>query len=428
LVKMQVFRAQRVFRGLSRFSSTQRLSKYETEEFFTYPRNVEGDDPIVNWSLQESGVTNAGLAFHNAPVSKLLKRLGVRDSKYPIELNNLKVKAAGTAFEAGDNMDHDEFEENLSRVQHYLSEGQDMFVEDLAVGSHPDFRLGVRVVTRRPDIALAAKSVLFSVPPRAIKLNAGRKGWNLGPRHRETVEENMLWDGKQYVDLDNSTAKQGQRPIVVLLGHTAKSLGEEHIATQFVEFQDEIVGATIVASESVSLASLFSAIGNAGAVILNSDTHNEAVAVPATTFLKNGKSYVVVNANEAVITAAVAAGAVVYGSHFQTLTAHGVSALLSGAITEQAAVPTPTLDAATSTAVSLKTKGGFFTGLQPDNLTFPASKVIIFDASGKVDATKGKETLADLSDVKKEVTISKVLANGSVSVATTPAQVPSLFV
>jgi uncharacterized protein YlzI (FlbEa/FlbD family) len=412
---------------LSRLSSTQRLAKYETEEFFTYPRNVEGDDPIVNWSLQESGVTNAGLAYHNASVSKLLNRLGVKDAKTPIELNNLNVKAAGIAFEAGDNMDHDEFGENLSQVQNYLSEGQEMFVEDLAVGSHPDFRLGVRVVTRRPDIALAAKSVLFPVPPRPIKLNAGCKGWNLGPRHRETVEENMFWDGKQYIDIDNSSPKQGQRPIVVLLGHTAKSLGEDHIATQFVEFQGEIVGATIVASESVSMASLFLTIGNAGAVIINS-AHNDAVAVPATTFLKNGKSFVVVNANEAVISAAVAAGANVYGAHFQTLSARGVSALLSGAITEQAAVATPTLDAATSTAVSLKAKGAFFTGLQPDNLTFPASKIIIFDAAGKVDAIKGKETLVEMSDAKKEAVISKLLANAGVSVATTPAQVPSLFV
>lgn len=127
-----------------------------------YPRNVEGDDPTVNWSLLESGVTNAGLAFHNSPVSKLIKRLGIKDAKNPIEIANLKVKSAGTFFEAGDNLDHDEFGENLSQVQNYLSEGQDMFVEDLAVGSHPDFRLGVRVVTRRPDIALVAKSVLVS--------------------------------------------------------------------------------------------------------------------------------------------------------------------------------------------------------------------------------------------------------------------------
>lgn len=125
-----------------------------------YPRNVDGDEPSVNWSLLESGVANGGLAFHNSPVSKLLKKIGVKDVKGAIDISNLNVKATGKLLEAGDNLDHDEFGENLSQVQNYLSEGQDMFVEDLAVGSHPDYRLGVRVVTRRPEIALAAKSVL----------------------------------------------------------------------------------------------------------------------------------------------------------------------------------------------------------------------------------------------------------------------------
>lgn len=377
---------------------------------------------MVNWSLVESGVTNAGLAFRNSPVSKLLKKLGIKEAKSTVEVPNLKVKASGTLFEAGDNMEHDEFLSNLDEVRGYLSEGQDMYVEDLAIGSHPNHRLGVRVVTRRPEIALVAKSVLFPVPSRPIKLNAGRKGWNLGPRYRESLED-LFWDGKQYVDIDNSTPKQGERPIVVLLGRTAKSLGQEHVATQFVEFQGEIVGATIVASESVSVSTLVSAIGNAGAVIGNSDPHNDAVTLPAATFVKNGKSYVVVNADEEVVSAATAAGAMVYGTHFQTLSDRGVAAMLAGGVTEKAALANASAD-----VLSLKTNGGFLTGLQPDNLTFPASKIIVYDAAGKTDASKGKEALVDLSDVKKEATISKLLANAGVAVASKASQVPALFV
>ncbi len=124
---------------------------------------------MVNWSLVESGVTNAGLAFRNSPVSKLLKKLGIKEAKSTVEVPNLKVKASGTLFEAGDNMEHDEFLSNLDEVRGYLSEGQDMYVEDLAIGSHPNHRLGVRVVTRRPEIALVAKSVLVRVV-HAIRL------------------------------------------------------------------------------------------------------------------------------------------------------------------------------------------------------------------------------------------------------------------
>lgn len=168
LVSYYLLLAQQVFRGLARFSTKvskakKIYAKGETDEFFVFPANVEGDDPMVNWNLAEDGVTNAGLAFRNTPIEKLLKRAGIKDTKNPIEIASLKVKTGSKLFESGDNLDHDEFGENLKQVQNYLSEGVDMFVEDLAVGSHPDFRLGVRVVTRQPEIALAARSVLVSL-------------------------------------------------------------------------------------------------------------------------------------------------------------------------------------------------------------------------------------------------------------------------
>mmetsp|Transcript_36518 Transcript_36518/g.27086 ORF Transcript_36518/g.27086 Transcript_36518/m.27086 type:complete len:427 (+) Transcript_36518:82-1362(+) len=426
---MLVYRAQRLYRGLSRFSSSRgALSSHESEEFFVYPRNIEGDNATVNWSLLESGVTNAGLAFHNYSIPKLLKRVGVKDAGKSFDVATLKVKGSGALLEAGDNLDHDEFGDNLSVVQNSLSAGQDMFVDDLSVGSHANLRLGVRVVSRKPEVSLAARSMLFPLPEQPIRLRAARKGWNLGSDYKESVEEDCFWDGKQYVDIPNNVPRQGHRPIIVLLGDVRKSIGDQNVGTQFLQFRDEIVGATIVASDNVPVSTLFQAVGTAASVIINNDVSLNSVVLPAATFVKNGKSYVVVNATEEVITAAVASGAQLYGTHFQILSNKGVASLLNGGVSEKAPLNNSHLDSESTTAISLKGKEGFVTGLQPDNLTFPASKIILFDQSGKTDATKLKDTLVELSDVKKEVVVTQLLENVGGSIATSAAQVTALLV
>lgn len=267
----------------------------------------------------------------------------------------------------------------------------------------------------------------FKVPPRPIKRNAGRKGWNFDGRYRPSVDENAFWDGKQYVDIPETEAKQGVRPIVVLIGQTGSTLANEHIATQFVEFKSEIVGATIVAGENASVSSLLQAIGNAGSVILNNDPANGVVALPSATFVKNGKSFVVVNATEEVISAGVASGATLYSAHYTALSNRGVASVLAGGITQKAALA-PAPEALVSVAAG--GKAAFFTGLAPDNLTFPASKVIVFDENGaaKTTAETAKDLLVELSDVKKEVALGALLQQSGVVVATKAAQVPALFV
>lgn len=149
----------------SRYLSTvpQIKGKYDNDEWMIFPRKIDGNDINVNWSLVESGVTNVGLAFRNAPTSRLLKKIGVKDGATGIvDLAKLKVGSAGKLLEAGDNVTHSQFEDHLSIAQDYLSNGQDLFVEDAAIGSHPSFRLGVRVITHSPEVALAYRSLLVS--------------------------------------------------------------------------------------------------------------------------------------------------------------------------------------------------------------------------------------------------------------------------
>jgi hypothetical protein len=403
----------------SRYLSTipQIKGKYDNDEWMILPRKIEGNDINVNWSLVESGVTNVGLAFRNAPTSRLLKKIGIKDGAAGIiDLAKLKVGSAGKLLEAGDNLTHSQFEDHLSIVQDYLSNGQDLFVEDAAIGSHPSFRLGVRVITHSAEVALAYRSLLFAIPPQKVNQHAGRKGWNLHPRW-EDHESFMKWDGEKYVDTETKTPLQGQRPIVVLVGDKG-----EDVITQFVEFNGEIVGANIIAGEQSSPATVATAIGSAGAVVYNSE-ENGAIAVKSASFVKDGKSFIVLNANDEAVAAAVKSGATLYGAHFNAFSTQGTAAVYSGMITS-ASIP------AAAGALSVKVGETSIIGNDPDNLTFPPSKIILFDPKSSAKYSTKEEAatlLVGETDTKKEVLIKTMLESVKIGHATSAAQLAGLL-
>ncbi len=120
--------------------------------YFAFPKEQEGNNYGVNWSLVEDGVVSNGIAFRNAKHSQLSKSMKLIsrpkwDGKYLIE-------------EAGDNLDHSVFNNYLLEAQHNLSLGKDLFVEDGFVGAHRDARTGVRLITTNPHSASLLRSVL----------------------------------------------------------------------------------------------------------------------------------------------------------------------------------------------------------------------------------------------------------------------------
>jgi len=408
----------RGFQGRSLSSIPQIKGKYDNDEWMIIPRKIDGNDLNVNWSLVESGVTNSGLAFRNVLTTRLLKRIGLKDGASGIiDLGKLKV-GKGKLLEAGDHVTHPQFEDQLSVAQEYLSNGKDLFVEDGAIGSHPRFRLGVRVITHSPEIALAYRSLLFAVPPRPVNQHAGRKGWNLHPRW-EAHESFMEWNGQQYVDTETKTPLQGQRPIVVFVGEKGKD-----VFTQFVEFNGEIVGANIVVGEESSPATVATAIGTAGAVVYNVE-QNDAIVLPSASFVKDGKSFVVINADEEVVASAIKGGASLYGAHYNAVSSQGVAALFSGVVAS-------TADAvkAAPNALSVKVGKTAIIGNDPDNLTFPPSKIILFDPKGSSKYSTKEEAAALLvgeTDTKKEVLIKTMLESVQIGHATSAAQIPTLL-
>lgn len=246
--------------------------------------------------------------------------------------------------------------------------------------------------------------------------HAGRKGWNLHPRW-EAHESFMKWDGQQYVDTETKTALQGQRPIVVLVGEKG-----EDVITQFVEFNGEIVGANIIAGEQSSPAVVATAIGSAGAVVYNNED-NGAIAVKSASFVKDGKSFIVLNASDEAVAAAIKGGAMLFGAHFNAFSTQGTAAVYSGMITS-AAVP------AAAGALSVKVGGTSIIGTDPDNLTFPPSKIILFDPKSSTKYSTKEEAAALLvgeTDTKKEVLIKTMLESVKIGHATSAAQLASLL-
>jgi hypothetical protein len=140
----------------------------QTNDWLVYPREKEGNNYAVNWSLNEDGVTPVGNAFRNARLQTLLNRVGTKlsPSMESVEVKNaaLVSKTEEKLLEAGDSVSHDEFQTLLENVQNELSaEKVDLFVEDVSIGSHQKHRLGVRIISDNAALALASRSLLVSL-------------------------------------------------------------------------------------------------------------------------------------------------------------------------------------------------------------------------------------------------------------------------
>ena len=137
-----------------------RLSTSTASEWMLFPNNREGDEFTVNWSLNEDGITPIGDAFRNARVNLLTTRLDQKVSGGKVELNKPVYTGNYSLKESGDSVSHDVFSQTLKSHQDYLSSGVDLFVEDAGLGASSSIRVGVRVVSESPALALIARSLL----------------------------------------------------------------------------------------------------------------------------------------------------------------------------------------------------------------------------------------------------------------------------
>ena len=136
------------------------------------------------------------------------------------------------------------------------------------------------------------------VPPRECDHRARFDGWNLDPIW-QSGETEKVWDGEKYIINENPAPAKGLRPIVACVGGDSATT-----AVEFVQKDDQIVGANVVVGSKAPVRGLVEAVGHATTVLIN-EQQSMSLALPSTSFIKGKNTCVVVGADDSVVDALV---------------------------------------------------------------------------------------------------------------------------
>lgn len=215
----------------------------------------------------------------------------------------------------------------------------------------------------------------------------------------------LVWNGSQYVSTTPTAPLRGQRPLIAMI-----SGNNNQAAIQYLQYEDMVVGANVVIGESVPVQGWIDALGEAACVIINDDPAEACIAVPSTVVIKGNKSFVLLQANDEVVKAAVAAGGQVFGRYHHVLCGEGISSLWNGVISSA-----PVDNSQTFLSLPSMVAGGQAVRvLDVDNQTFPATKILVCGAAAEGGAEK---LLLGLTGGKKEAVVQALLAKASVAQA-----------
>ncbi len=207
-----------------------------------------------------------------------------------------------------------------------------------------------------------------------------------------------LHQNDKWVDVNSpDQVSPGQRHIVVSVG------GEgSHSAVQFVQVAGTIAGADVTIGGSAPLRAMVEAISLAAVGTINVQ-QADCIALPSCSIVKDGKSTLVVNADDSVVAAAHAAGAL-YGAYANLITPVGLSALFNGVICAAPAQST----VSKFSAAHVINGGLTAVALQPDNMAATPRTLVFFEAGATKKALTEEEAvtrLVGLTDDKKKATI-----------------------
>ncbi len=135
-----------------------------SEEFNLFPRQHEGNNYDVNWSLTVDGLTPSGDAYRNARAKLLSSRLSAKAENGQVQLNSPAFTGPNKISEAGDEgFSQDAFSNVLNAQQDHLSKVGNLYIEDAGVGAHYKNRVPIRVVTDCPAAALVFRSLMVII-------------------------------------------------------------------------------------------------------------------------------------------------------------------------------------------------------------------------------------------------------------------------
>ncbi len=399
--------------GLRNFSASP-----ESLDFGVFPRETEGNDYMVNWSLTVDGVVPVGDAFRNARLPILTTRLATKAVNGVVDVKSPVMVGKFTSSEAGDSISLAQFTKFKTASQQYLSSGNDLFVEDCALGTQAATRVGVRVVTDNAGIALAARSILMPTPPRPCDHRAHVNGWNLDERWG-IQDVDMQWTGDKYENVATGQKMKGQRPVVAFVGTDSIA---DAVAVEFVSGADKvIVGANVVVATGAPLSALIEGITTAGVALVN-ETENSALALPSIAVTTGGgkTKLIVMDAStpfDSVQSAVEKAlgSKTLYGAYGNILTKNGISAMFGGAIADAGA-------ATTSTSPLTVTSGGKAAiSTSPDNLVASPSEIVFIGKTGAVSESDAVAAIVALTDDSKSELAASLVKGAKLSGSSDPS-------
>jgi len=377
-----------------------------TNEWFSFPRETEGNIYSVNWSLNVDGVVPIKSAYRNARIPLLTSHLPVKVNDGKIKVDSLTYAGQFNLLEAGDQASMDVFKLQLEEKTSLLSSGVDLFIEDAGLGALSTLRVGTRIISGSVPLSLIFRNLLIPIPPREVDHRASVDGWNYDERW---FSENMTsWNGTSYEHIFPPKAiAHGERPVVAYISGTGKD-----ILTQFQQFQNKIVGAKVVAGLDAPVLGLIQAIGDANCVIMN-ERYVDAVALPSITIVNGDKTTVIIGGDAASNAILTAKKGYLYGAYHNVITPSGVSALWNGYITKDA---TPSA----SSVPVVEADGYIVVASPPDNMVNPPTQYIFIDkVSGAVTTEDAVKRIISLTDEAKTVAVEALLKDvKTVSVAT----------
>lgn len=382
--------------------------KFSSAAFGVFPRETEGNNYAVNWSLTEEGVVPTGDAFRNARLGLLTSRLSAKVADGKVDVKSPAYTGKYEVVEAGDTIGHDEFEALLEVQQSHLSSGIDLFVEDGAICASNAGRLGVRVVTDSAASALIARSMLISTPPRDVDHRARFDGWNNDPRWQGGAEEGAFHGDMWVPAFTPGESAKGQRPVVAFYGGAGDKVAVQFFASS--ENQDINIGATVSVGGDAPVRALVEAIGMASDVLINGRS-TEVLSLPSVA-LTSGK--VIIGADDSVVDAAATKGSL-YGAYNNVITTDGVSAGWNGIIGKAPAKAASSHRFAVPYVVS---GGKAAVALTPDNMV-NAGDVVFFEAGAGKKALSTEDAVAkivDLTDESKADLAAKLLSGRKCSI------------
>jgi len=384
-------------------------SELETDDWLVFPREKEGNIYSDNWSLVEHGVTSTENGYKNSRIPLLLSKVQKKVVNNKVE-ENISYSGSYDIKEAGDTLTHEFFEDLLKEHQEYFSHTLDLYFEDAGVVGTNSARVGIRVLTTNPAVALMMKSFLFPQPPRETNRSARFDNWKLNSTVKELTTR---WNGKHYYKLDQpENGGKGERPIVVYHGGPGKD-----VAVQFVEISGSIVGANLIVGSEAPLRSLIDVIGFSSSVLINEQQAN-GLAVPSLVLVKGKNTVVVVGADDDILEEAAAAGDgnLVFGAYSNYLTAEGVSSLFHGAVVKASAP----VKQYYSDLPAVSFEGKAMVQIAPNNMAFPAAKIIFYEKGSSAAALSSEsalQRLVALTDEKKTDVTKALIGNVELSVA-----------